>query len=495
MRRIAVVFGILVAILTSGLYAGEGHIRRMREPIRGQYLVMLKNEPGRNVKATAASLVHRFGGKVDREFQAASTGFAISMTDAQAAALSHDPMVRFVEEVAVVHLSSEQTSAGYWLDRLDSSYDGKYWYCEKAADVTAYMIDTGVWVDHSEFQTNGASRVLPGNSWTSGSGDYLVKTGDSSDYGYFPFTGTYPNYTPCAYNHGTMTASILAGNTYGVAKGASIVPLRIFKCSDFTTTTVYLNYAIDWIMSHYNPYRANRPAVLSMSVFQFVSDSCASSFPQTTITQTQASYLENEIDALLGYGYNSSTGLFYTPYVVHETGYADYNWDGIPVVVSANNLSSNAGDTTPARMAYHNSANFSSGGHVISVGGVDNTDALWSEFATVADGCGNTHTKGSNYGDTVDIYASASNITGAWVTSTTATTATNQLSGTSFSAPIVAGLIARLQQHYGTMTPAAAWSALQSSSALPSSAIEPSGTNNKLVARMYGQSTCSTEYP
>ena len=259
MRRIAVVFGILVAILTSGLYAGEGHIRRMREPIRGQYLVMLKNEPGRNVKATAASLVHRFGGKVDREFQAASTGFAISMTDAQAAALSHDPMVRFVEEVAVVHLSSEQTSAGYWLDRLDSSYDGKYWYCEKAADVTAYMIDTGVWVDHSEFQTNGASRVLPGNSWTSGSGDYLVKTGDSSDYGYFPFTGTYPNYTPCAYNHGTMTASILAGNTYGVAKGASIVPLRIFKCSDFTTTTVYLNYAIDWSMSHYKPTRTNRP--------------------------------------------------------------------------------------------------------------------------------------------------------------------------------------------------------------------------------------------
>jgi hypothetical protein len=378
--------------------------------------------------------------------------------------------VRFVEEAAVVHLSSEQTSAPYWLDRLDSSYDGKYWYCEKGADVTAYVIDTGIWEGHSDFQTNGASRVLPGNSWTSGSGDYLVKPGDSADYGYFPFSGTSPNFTPCSYHHGTLVGSILAGNTYGIAKGASIVPLRIFTCSSNTTTSVYLNYAVDWIMSHYNPYRDNRPAVLSMSVFQFVNDTCASTHPGVTITQTDASYLENEIDALLGYGYTSSTG-FYTPYVVHETGYADYNWYGIPVVVSANNLSSNAGDTTPARMAYHNSANFSSGGHVISVGGVDNTDALWSEFATVTDGCGNTHTKGSNYGDTVDIYASASNITGAWVTSTTATTATNQLSGTSFSAPIVAGLIARLQQHYGTMTPAAAWTALQNSSALPSSAI------------------------
>jgi serine protease len=144
----------------------------MREPIRGQYLVMLENEHGRNVTAAAAALMHRYGGKVDREFHAASTGFAITMTDGQAIGLSHDPMVRFVEEVAVVHLSSEQTSAPYWLDRLDSSYDGKYWYCEKGADVTAYVIDTGIWEGHSEFQTNGASRCrathgLPGLATTS----------------------------------------------------------------------------------------------------------------------------------------------------------------------------------------------------------------------------------------------------------------------------------------------------------------------------------------
>lgn len=357
--------------------------------------------------------------------------------------------------------------------------------------MTAYIIDNAVWTGHSEFQTGGVSRVLQGNSYTAGSGDVLVKPGDSADYGYYPFDS---NGTPCSYHHGTMVASILAGNTYGVAKQASIVPLRIFKCSDNSTTTVYLNYAIDWIMSHSNPYRGNRPAVLSMSVFQFVSDSCASSFPQTTITAQQAGYLENEIDALLGWGYNSSTG-FYTPYVVQETGYANYNWYGIPVVVSANNLSGNAGNTTPARMAYSNAANFSSGGHVISVGGVDEYDALWAGSGYVTDGCGFSHPLGSNYGDTVDIYASAKDITGAWVTSTTATTATHQDSGTSFSSPIVAGLIARLQQHYGTMTPADAWTALQNSSALPSSAIEPSGTNNKKVARMYGATTCSTEYP
>jgi Subtilase family. len=81
------------------------------------------------------------------------------------------------------------------------------------------------------------------------------------------------------------------------------------------------------------------------------------------------------------------------------------------------------------------------------------------------------------------------------VTSTTATTATSTRSGTSYSAPIVAGIIARLQQRYGAMSPLAAWNALQNSSAYPSTAIEPSGVNNKMVARIFGQASCSPEYP
>jgi hypothetical protein len=290
-----------------------------------------------------------------------------------------------------------------------------------------------------------------------------------------------------------MTASILAGNTYGVAKNASIVPIRVWSCgSQSFSTSYYFNWAIDWIMSHYNPYRDHRPALLSMSVFQFVNDSCANG--GGVVTQLQASYLENEIDALLGWGYSSSTG-FYTPYVVHETGQPDYSWYGIPVVASANNMNNDAGDTTPARMAYHNAANLPAGGHVISAGGLDTSDQRWIDTTHGLNACGTLILLGSNYGPTVDIYAAAQNITGAWVLSTTTTTTTAFLSGTSFSAPIVAGLIARMQERYGAMLPAAAWSNLQSSSVLPSSAIEPSGVNNKMVARMYGAYTCSPEYP
>ncbi len=199
----------------------------------------------------------------------------------------------------------------------------------------------------------------------------------------------------------------------------------------------------------------------------------------------------------MGYDWNGSA--FVTPHVVHESGHSDYNWDGIPVVVSANNQDANTGDTTPARMAWSNAANFGSGAHVISVGGLDENDARWTNDTTQSQeptACSASVNPGSNYGPTVDIYAAAHHIKLAALGSTTSTTTSSTtLSGTSFSAPIVAGLIARIQEVSGALSPAAAWTALQNSSLLPSSAIEPGGNNNKKIARLSGQASCSTEYP
>jgi hypothetical protein len=136
--RTAAAVSILLFV-SMNLVAGEGRVRRMHEPISGQYLVMLQNVKNRDVPAAAAALAQHFGGHVDNVFQAASTGFAISMFDAEARALAHNPLVRFIEEVAVVHLSSEQPAPGspnpppapYHLDHLDSHNDRKYVFCEK----------------------------------------------------------------------------------------------------------------------------------------------------------------------------------------------------------------------------------------------------------------------------------------------------------------------------------------------------------------------------
>jgi hypothetical protein len=114
------------------------------------------------------------------------------------------------------------------------------------------------------------------------------------------------------------------------------------------------------------------PAVVNMSVAHYVTN-CQANQSDTTF-QNDASYLEHEINALLGYTYNSSTDTFSRPYYVQDDSTHTFAWYGIPVVVSANNFNTSATRFTPSRMAYSNSSFYASGhegGHVISVGAID----------------------------------------------------------------------------------------------------------------------------
>jgi subtilisin family serine protease len=90
---------------------------------------------------------------------------------------------------------------------------------------------------------------------------------------------------------------------------------------------------------------------------------------------------------------------------------------GVTTVVAAGNENQNACNVSPARAS-----------SAITVGSTTNTDAR-SSF--------------SNWGSCVDIFAPGSNITSAWIGSTSAT---NTISGTSMASPHVAGVAAQYLQ-------------------------------------------------
>lgn len=112
------------------------------------------------------------------------------------------------------------------LDRIDQRYlpmNNEYSVTTTAEDVLIYLIDSGVNIDHDEFE----GRVKVGY-------DFVRYT--ESD-------------TPDCTGHGTHVAGLIAGKTFGVAKKATIVSLRVYGCSNRASVTSVIN-ALHWTLGH-----------------------------------------------------------------------------------------------------------------------------------------------------------------------------------------------------------------------------------------------------
>ena len=501
-RKIVLTMVVLIATTLPAL-AADSRIRRARKRVDGLYLVVLDERmtSRRQVPEVAQRLTKENGAQLRLVMNNAASIFSIQATEQQAAAISHNPFVLQVEEVDEVYPStvqsvpSSQTYGGRYLwnlDRIDqwgTANSSLYQYCERARDVTAYMVDYGVQGTHVEFlnSTGTASRVKRGACFSDdcGSqnrGDLVCPTGVSSS-----------SNTVATYDHGTSVASILGGRNVGVAKDVSIVPLRIFSCGQNNTvsTTERFCWALDWIRSINNPDRNRRPAVVSLSAYRRGGDALIASF-------------EHVINGLVLD--EPSTG-----------------WTGITVVASANNQGQSTCVTSPARMAYRNnttvaSPGFSSPGRVISVGGSSRAlvngvlrDVRWQSTAgdpnhyfESCNGVTYNLNAGSNHGNMVDIYAPADNVPAA----TSHATINNNYrdfrnSGTSFSAPLVAGLVARILQVEPMLTPTQVWTRLQQYAQTVAVPFDTSGvnqlgqptSNSRLAIRRYSSAQCSVEYP
>ena len=99
------------------------------------------------------------------------------------------------------------------------------------------MIDTGVYGNHDEFKdSHGESRVAPGATFLTDESLPLPPADDK-----------------ICQPHGTHCASLAAGNTFGPAKGAVIVPVRVLDCygSGWTSDIISgISWAIDDAKEH-----------------------------------------------------------------------------------------------------------------------------------------------------------------------------------------------------------------------------------------------------
>lgn len=228
------------------------------QPIPDEYIVVFKDAV-QDVEGLSHRLVAAHAGTLRFVYTHAIKGFAAHLSAQAAAALAANPSIKYVEQNQRMFLDATQTSAPWGLDRVDDHslpLNGTYTYPDGGGTgVHAYIIDSGIAFAHVDF----GGRAITGFDVTPG--------GDASD----------------CFWHGTFVAGILGGATYGVAKGVTLVSVRVSTNCQGLLSVATVIAGVDWVTAN-----AIKPAVANISIAGAVS---------TTINQAVANLVASGVVA------------------------------------------------------------------------------------------------------------------------------------------------------------------------------------------------------
>ena len=247
--------------------------KRSSAKVPGKYIVVFDGGVA-NVRAQAQGLVAAHGGDLGFTYTHAIKGFSASLPSQAVEALRRNPQIDYIEPDRRMHAIDSQANATWGLDRTDQHdlpLDDTYTFNASGAGVNAYIIDTGINMGHNDFA-------------------------DRASHGY-DFVDNDGNVADCN-GHGTHVAGTVGGTTWGVAKGVSLVGVRVLDCEGNGTTSGVIA-GIDWVTAN-----AVQPAVANMSLGGGASDALdeavrnsISSGVQYAVAAGNGNFIGREADA------------------------------------------------------------------------------------------------------------------------------------------------------------------------------------------------------
>lgn len=214
--------------------------------------------------------------KVGQVYEDVISGAIVEMTAKELASVAGSGTVRSIEEDFTLSLNQTQTNPDWGLDRIDQAglpLSATYTNANQGTGVRIYIVDTGIRATHLEF----AGRVASGYSAISDGNGTLDCNG-----------------------HGTHVAGTAAGTNYGVAKSATLVPVRVLGCQGEGSLSGVLA-GLDWISK---THTAGALGVVNMSLGGLAS---------ATLDSAVQALINRGITVVVAAGNSSSDACLYSP--------------------------------------------------------------------------------------------------------------------------------------------------------------------------------------
>lgn len=268
----------LLAALTvcTAVHAGDGTIQvpSIGQPIADRYIVVFADDLGltrgaeTSVRDLADQLTAQYGGSVRRTYAWALRGALIATSEAVARRIAADTRVARVEQDVMSRIVGDQANPTWGIDRVDERslpLDNNYHWDFTGSGVEVYVIDTGIRTTHVDFQGRAV--------W----GQDCIGTGVDDN------------------GHGTHVAGTVGSATWGVAKDATLVSVKV--CTGGGSCP---NSAIFCGIDYVTQRKSNNPSIPMVANM-----SLGGGF-----SQTQNNAVESSID----------TGVFYAVAAGNDSG-------------------------------------------------------------------------------------------------------------------------------------------------------------------------------